>query len=323
MRTLNASKQMTTGLGLVLAGFALTEAGMLTGDYVPIMGRDDADNVEADRRRLSGQPPLSIKIDGTAHSLSAFAQFAPLLAFGHAIAMEHKVQKEKGQSMVTPDAMARVAGRTALAAGRTIAEFPMLQGVKNITDSFSGDRAGDLGSYLGREAASFIPASSLMAAGARTIDPLGARKAEGFTQSLKERIPFMREDLPAKVGPMGEVTPNMDPFSQLFSPTRPRRVQNDQLHQSLDQIGFYPSNGEQGADESYADYSARRQQEGPNEQGLLQSVLDGGDGWSYVGKAAVDSLNATGDWRFPLRSALSRQRQAVKAERLSRRPVTP
>lgn len=317
-RTMNVAKMTTTGAGLIVAGYALTMSGQLTGDYVAPMARDDADAEEANRRKLSGQPPLSIRLGNRAHSLSAFGQFAPLLALGHAFAIEAQQEHASNTSL-----LANSAGRGMLAGGRTVMEFPMLQGIKNMTDALSGEKAGDVPGYLGREAASFIPASSAVAATARVLDPVGKRKPEGFTQSIMERLPGLRERLPAQVGPMGEVPERVSATELLFDPTRPQRLNTGPLYSALDEIGFYPTAGRRDPGESYADYSTRRQQEGTMERALLEDVLRGGqEGWSYVSTAASDSLDATGNWKFPLQSALSRQRTLVTNERNSRR-LTP
>lgn len=348
-RIMNAGKQLSVGAGLIAAGYMLTEAGVLTGDYVPVSARDDEDTEDAKRDALVNQPPLSIKIGDTAHSLSAFAQFAPLLALGHALAQTVREERAKGLNVLSAVAAqpGKVAKRAFGSTVRTMAEFPLLQGVKQAGDLMSGQNGFDLGKYAGQQASSMIPLASGVASLARVTDPIGKRKVEGFTDALQERIPFARWNVPAQVGPLGEVTPRANPFAALLSPTRPQVMNTDPLHQALDQIGFYPTAAQKlrqdspesygrlaerfGAenvrpmldeDESYADYSVRRQQEGAAEQSLLDAVLAGDPaGWRYVGDNARKEFQETGDWRVPLRAALSAQRRAVTTERNLRRPT--
>jgi len=348
-RIMNAGKQLSVGAGLIAAGYMLTEAGVLTGDYVPVSARDDEDTEDAKRDALMNQPPLSIKIGDTAHSLSAFAQFAPLLALGHALAQTVREERAKGLSVLGAVAAqpGKVAKRAFGSTVRTMAEFPLLQGVKQVGDLLGGQNGFDLGKYAGQQASSMIPLASGVASLARVTDPIGKRKVEGFTDALQERIPFARWNVPAQVGPLGEVTPRANPFAALLSPTRPQVMNTDPLHQALDQIGFYPTAAQKlrqdspesygrlaerfGAenvrpmlneDESYADYSVRRQQEGAAEQSLLDAVLAGDPaGWRYVGDGARKEFQETGDWRVPLRAALSAQRRAVTTERNLRRPT--
>lgn len=311
-RITNISKQLSTGVGMVAGGFVLTMMGRMTGDYVPPMGMDDEERDEASKRRLTGQGPLTIKVGNKAYSLNAFAQFAPLLAIGHALAMESKREAEAGDGNV----VGRVAGRASLAAGRTIMDFPLLQGAKNATDFLSGERAGGFGRWAGREVASAIPYGAGVASIARATDPVAKRDPETFGEAIKERLPGLRQSVAPKVGPLGETTPRVGLVEGLISPGRPQSVRTGPLYTALEETGTYPSAAKKLEGETKHEYAARRQQEGEAERQLLQGILDGEDeAWAFLAPSARRQFEETGDWNRLLRSALSRQRTAVTKQR--------
>lgn len=333
-RIRNAADQLTTGAGLITAGFMLSAAGTLSGEYVPTTGMDESEREASRKRGTRGQGALTLRVGKQSHSLASLGQFAPLLALGHALYMESDAEKgqgvvaslgEMGKTFATKPM--QTMGRATAAAARTVTEFPMLQGAKNAIELLSGEKAGDFGTYLGREASTFIPAGSAVAAVGRAMDPIGPRKPEGFSEAIKERIPGLRESVPPKVGPMGETYGNVGPLDALFSPTRPQTVSSGPLYDALDKVEFYPTapkkygetvlpDGRRVPAETGAQHADRRQKEGKVERDLLTALMKYDEGaWSLVGDAAVEQFNQTGDWGVVLDAALSRQRSLLSRQR--------
>jgi hypothetical protein len=250
--------------------------------------------------------------------MAAFAQFAPLLAMGHALHAAHKEEEDAGLGIVEriKKRGPEVAGRAALATGRTVTEFPLMQGAKNAIEMFSGEKAGNIGTWLGREASSFIPASSAVAATARIADPVGSRKPETFNESIMERLPVLRERIAPKVGVLGEVPGKADFISQLVSPTRPTKVNTGPLYDALENVGLYPTAARKDEGETERQYAERRIPEGENERALLQGLLDGNrEAWRFVTPTAARKFEETGDWKELLSGALSRQRSTLSNAR--------
>lgn len=307
VRTNGLAKQLSTGVGVITAGFTLAQAGVLTGDYVDPMGREASERDEANRQKLTGQGPLTIRVGDKAHSVAAFAQFAPLLAMGHALYQEHKRQEEAGDGF----SIGNFAGRSLASTARTAVEMPLLQGAKNAME-LAESKGSDLGKFLGREAASMVPYSSALAATARATDPIAKRDPETFAESMQERLPGLRDNVAPKVGPLGEVTERVGVLESVLSPTRPTRVRGGDLYAALEGHKFYPSSPPKREGETSHQYAARRRQEGESERALLEALVKGDPrAWDFVSPQAKRQFRKDRDYRALLAAALRKQRGAV------------
>lgn len=268
-RITGATKQLTTGAGMVGLGFLWTKMGMLSGDYVEPQARDDAERDEAGERQLTGQGPLTLRVGDTAHSLSGFAQFAPLLAMGHALALESALSEDDPENVVPLGTrVGSIAERAAAATLRTVREFPLIQGVENLSRVTEG-----VGKYLGREAASLIPYGAGVAVAARIADPVARRETDSFSAAIKERIPGLRDDLPARVNPLGDVAVRPGAAAALAAPTRPQHLMTGPVADELQRIKVFPSMPTRLPSESRAAYSARVQTEGPMVKSILEELF--------------------------------------------------
>lgn len=314
-RTKVAGRQATTGLGAIGMGYMLARSGQLTGEYVEPAGASPEERQEMARQRLTGQAPLTLKIGDTAYSLAPFAFMIPGIVVGAALA-----EASKDDDFEVAD----VAGKAALTMGRTIADLPMMQGVKNVTELGQGN----IGVKLGREAAGFIPFSSAIASAGRAMDPTVKRKPETFGEAIKERLPVLRESVAPAVGPLGEVLTRERSVGSvvnvLANPFRPAPVRTGALYDALQQLEAYPTAGPRRTagetKETQARYAERRQIEGPQEQALLEALLAGDPrAWAFVPAGARRKFLTAGQrgeteqgaWRELLSSALSAQRSAV------------
>lgn len=319
-------RQLTSGIGAMVAGYQLAKAGLLTQEYVDPRTATPEQREEMQRRQLTGQAPLTLRIGDTAYSLAPFATLIPALAIGAAMA---DAAKDEDATFT------RTMGRGAQSALRTIGQLPVLQGAETLTEVLTG-RAKP--ATFGREVATFIPFSSAIAAAGRGMDEVGRRRPETFAEGIKERLPFLREQVAPEVGVFGETTPSAGLATTLFSPLRQQRVRTGGLYDILQELDVSPTRPAKREGETQAAYAARRGEEGANERALLEDLLAGNpQAWRFVPagakrafRADVEAGNPQEAWRGALRAALSSQRKEVtgyakqQAERQARREgLTP
>ena len=320
-RTKILGRQLTTGFGGIAAGYALAKAGLLTQEYVDPRTATPEQREEMQRRQLTGQAPLTLRIGDTAYSLAPFATIIPALAIGASFA---DAAKDEDATFV------RTLGRGGQSALRTIGQLPVLQGAETLTEVLTG-RARP--ATFGREVATFLPFSSAIAAAGRGMDEIGKRRPETFAEGIKERLPFLRESVAPEVGVFGETTPSAGLATTLFSPLRQQRVRTGGLYDILQELDVSPTKPPKRTGETQATYAARRGQEGVNEMALLEDLLAGNpQAWKFVPPSAKRTFRADVQdgkvqeaWRGALRAALSSQRKEVtgyakqQAERQARR----
>lgn len=324
-RTKVLGRQLSTGATSIAAGYILARAGMLTQEYVEPKGATAEEREEMKRRQLTGQAPLTLKIGDTSYSLAPFATLIPGVAIGAAWA-----NAAKDEDIGFAGKLGRGAVRAAASMGRTIADLPVLQGMESFTRLVSGQgRVAD----IGREAATFIPFSSAIAATGRGMDEIGKRRPETVAEGFMERIPILRERVAPEVGVFGETTPSAGLATTLFSPLRQQRVRTGGLYDILQELDVSPPKPPKRTGETQATYAARRGQEGVNEMALLEDLLAGNpQAWKFVPPSAKRTFRADVQdgkvqeaWRGALRAALSSQRKEVtgyakqQAERQARR----
>lgn len=317
-RTRVLGRQLTTGVGAVSAGYLLAQFGRLTGQYVDPMGASPEEREEIARQRLTGQAPLTLRVGDRSYSLAPFAFLIPGLVAGAALHDAFKDDDFEVGKFVTTSAKT---------IGRTVADLPMMQGVKNFSELLSSER--NWGVTAGREAAGFLPFSSVIAATARATDPESAkRRPETFTEAIKERLPGLRSEVAPAVGPMGEVIPGPSTLAErinaMTNPFRPAPVRTGALYEMLQELEAYPAGAKRrtagDVKESERQYAERRQLEGPEERALLQGLLEQDPvAWASVPEGARRKFFTSvergqtekGAWRELLSAALQQQRKSV------------
>lgn len=180
-----------TGSSFLMLGVMLMKEGLMTGNSVS--------DVEA----AQGKKPHSILINGRWHDLTRIPGPGTLMAMGG------QAYQDMSRAEATSDKIA--AG--AFANIRVIADQPMVSGLSGLTDVIrekgsskepGRDFAGKAGKYVARQTASVIPTGVSQLAGA--LDDK-VRAPEGIVETVKSRIPGLRETVPAKQDVLGrEIT---------------------------------------------------------------------------------------------------------------------
>jgi hypothetical protein len=262
--TRNLSKQVTTGVGGITVGYLLHQAGMLTPDDTPMQGATPEEREEMKRRQLTGEAPLSLKFGDESYSLSYLGTLAPALALGAAFSQAQKDDVAQG--------LGTIAATATKATARTFLDMPLLQGAKNLIDTFSGPPK-KLGVRVGREVGTFVP--SAVAALGRGMDVTPRRTPETFGEAVMERVPVLREQLAPTPGPFGEMQEGVGVLRSLFDPTRPRKIRTGGIYDQLQQLEVYPGQRARRPEETAQAYFERRQREGEQEKAVLEGILSG------------------------------------------------
>jgi len=260
----NLARGATTGAGGIAAGFALHQAGILSPGYAPSRGATDAEREEMQRRALTGESPLSLRIGDTSMSIGYLGTLAPALAIGAAMSQAVKDDVEKG--------IGTVAIPAAKTTARTFLDMPLLKGVSGLAD-IAAQGPDRIPVELGKMAGSFVP--SVVAAMARGTDPLQRARPETFGEAIKERIPGLREELAPKLGAFGETQEGVGVLRSLFDPTRPQKIRTGGIYDALERLEVYPGQRARREGESAEQYTARRAYEGQRERQVLEQILSG------------------------------------------------
>lgn len=188
----------STGTAIIMLGYKLGAAGLMTG-----MSEDDRGKRERDK--AAGRSPGAVlnPLTNTWHQVAAVSPIGNLLTIGASIAREHtrKLKNEDDR-----------AANYLKAAGKTIAEQPMLSTVKDVTEALESPKK--ISSFGGRMAGSFVP--TLVSDVGELIDTR-RENVPGFKAQIQKRVPIWRESLPEAKDVFGERLE--DRATSLFDPT--------------------------------------------------------------------------------------------------------
>jgi hypothetical protein len=257
------------GAALIGLGAYLYSEGKASGPYQAGQ-RGDAEN----DRDLAGIETGMVKVGNEWKSLLPFGPDGMLMNMGAAIAAQ--IKEDVTESAATKAVNATTAaGRSTYA---SLKDLPMVQTLSDLDETFRSGRENvtrGAGELAARVATSFIPASSLLAASGRAIDPIQSlRDPQGWVETAQERLPFLRERVPAKLGPFAETTPNPGGIRTLADPfrTTPGRDSDQTIRWLMDNDVRVPRPAKR-KDETREAYLARRKEEGPLEKRVLDEMV--------------------------------------------------
>lgn len=194
----------TFGPAAIGAGYALSKAGAITGNY-------PTDSKEKALWKSEGKQANSVRVGNRWYSLNYMQPFGTLLGIGDQI---H--QDEKAGSSPT-DIISNASGRAA----KSIESQSFLQGIDGLLSAVN-DPQQFAKTYVNSSVSSVVP--NFIRTGARATDPL-QRQTNGITDALKGTIPGVRESLPASQDMFGApLKANDNAFNQLFNPLRPSKA---------------------------------------------------------------------------------------------------
>ena len=186
-----------TGTGLVALGIALTQHNLLSGDY------PKNDPKEQQRWRAQGITPNSVKLGNTWVSLNYLGPVGLLFNAGR------NMEQAKDQG-----SMARV-GASIGGLGQGLLGQSFLQGFSGFSDAITNPEQ-NIKSYVNSQGSSIVPAISNDAA---NLTDKFQRQADTLTESVKNRIPGLRETNKIKQdvygNPLTQPTTGINPISPL------------------------------------------------------------------------------------------------------------
>jgi hypothetical protein len=233
-----------TGAGLIMLGWKLHQAGVLTGFA-------DTDPDQRNRDIAAGRTPGAVlnPYTNTWHQIAAFTPVGALLTLGATLDREWN-RPLKNESK-------RSGNVAAAAITQTIAQQPLLTGAKDISEAIT--RPGSTGERAGRIAGSFVPT---IASDIGEFADTTRREGKGFTAQIRKRIPGLRNSLPPAVDVLGR--PLEDRRTAAFDPTLTSSAKDktDPLMRELVRLDVGLSAPHQNDDESLADYTERKAKAG-------------------------------------------------------------
>lgn len=231
----------TTGTALILLGYKLGEAGLMTGLFEDEPGKRARDFA-------AGRTPGAILIGDAWHQVSAFAPFGTLLAVGASLAREAG-QERKDESRT----FEKVAG----VATQAVAQQPLLIGAKEIGGALT--QPGTAPEKAGKLAGSFVPTIVSDVGG---LTDRVRREGKGFAGKVQQRIPGLRNRLPEATDALGRKIE--DRKTAFFDPTLTSTAKDktDPLMRELVRLDMGISAPTKRRDESEADHRDRKRRAG-------------------------------------------------------------
>lgn len=244
------------GATLFWFGYHLAGQGHATGPLNP--------GAQLNAARQMGAQPSAVQLGIQWLQLGRLSPAGNLMAAGAALRafLERSPNTDLAQKAV----------QTGLTVGRTVLDQPFVMGVKNIAEAAQdigqqdapdiiGSGRTALGRFAQNTAASFVPAG--VSALARAIDPT-VRRPRTYGEALKSRVPFLSEQVPPLVNPLGK--PVTRPgnlgerlFHAMFDPTNASPdLRGDPVIRELADAGYTVPAERQASGESSASW-ARRQ----------------------------------------------------------------
>jgi len=206
----------TLGTGLGYGGFELGKNGLYTGSL-------PSDETERNLWELQGKTPNSILIGGKYYNLDKISPLGYILAGGANLA--------QGSATGLPGV-----GEASLQTIKGLKDMTFLQGMSNVINAFDDPkRYGQ--NLLSSQISSFIPA--IVAASARQADPIkrdvkGEGVFDGIENSVMNRIPGLKDNLPAKRDSLGNELQYEG--NQFFNPFKPSTARTDSVTQELGRL---------------------------------------------------------------------------------------
>lgn len=192
-RVVDLAMKQVTGLGMLALGADLYRKGLMTGEF-------PQNPTEREQWRLEGKRPESLLVGGQWLPISRISPFGNMMTMGASVVQN---AEEGGQAPTLMGALAEAAmspGESALTISRSLLNQPMVTGPKELLEAATGRQKGEVETYLGNLAGSFVP--SIVAQAARTEGV--QRQPQSLTESITSRIPGMQETAPARLNIFGE-----------------------------------------------------------------------------------------------------------------------
>lgn len=188
-----------TGTGAIALGIALTQHNLISGDY------PKNDPKEAARWKAEGITPNSVNIGGHWISLNYLGPLGLLFNAGN------QLETSKGTG-----AVAKV-GSTLAGLGQGLLGQSFLQGFTGFSDALS-DPQRSAKTFINSQTSSVVPSVVNDAANA---SDRWQRQADNVPQSIKNRIPGLRETNPVKSDVYGNNLPNPNFGLNQINPFKP------------------------------------------------------------------------------------------------------
>ncbi|HEU0179433.1 MAG TPA: hypothetical protein VFV58_34815 [Blastocatellia bacterium] len=233
-----------TGAGLIMLGWKLHQAGVLTGFA-------DTDPDQRNRDTASGRTPGAVlnPYTNTWHQIAAFTPVGALLTLGATLDREWnrplKNESKRGGNVA------------AAAVTQTVAQQPLLTGAKDISEAIT--RPGSVSERAGRIAGSFVPT---IVSDVGDLTDSERREGKGFAAQVERRIPGLRNSLPPATDVLGR--PLEARKTNFFDPTLTSSAKDktEPLMRELVRLDVGLSAPHQNEDESLKDYTERKAKAG-------------------------------------------------------------
>lgn len=277
------------GLPLVLLGWKLAEAGLMTGTRQEEAGLR---NIE----EAAGRLPGAILVNGEWRQVSPFSPGGAVLTIG--ATLQRESTERMRDELKRPDKLAAVGAKAVM-------EHPFLQGIDQAISAMQNP-GRRLESYIASTAGSFVPTIVNDVGTATDGQRRDARRdslPESVGAAVASRVPGVRTALPVRRDVFGKA--GQENRAAAVDPTIGSRNKPDSFAQELLRIGVGISDPQRKPGESIADWTLRRTLVG----GLIQEELR-----NVIATPKYQGLADREAKALVIRKAITRAREKAKRE---------
>lgn len=226
----NAAQDLAVAKMVAGTALAITFAGLAAEGYAT--GAGPTDPRQAEMWRLAGNQANSVRIGDMWYQVN---RLGPLgLLVGTAADM-FDVAHEASQAD-----MSAMAGAFLKSIGKNFLDESFMAGPAEFMRAVQNpDSYGN--QYVQQFVASFVPYSVGMTQIARALDPY-QRQVRGYTDAIKNKIPWYSETLLPRRDVWGNPMPNASAFGgRAISAIYEQQISNDPVNRAMENLGIYPA----------------------------------------------------------------------------------
>jgi hypothetical protein len=195
------------GIPVVAAGFALAQAGEITGDY-------PNDSREQKLWKENGKQPYSVRVGDKWYSLNYLQPFGTILSVGRQVSDDIKDGKSAAEAWMTATATA----------AQSVSDQSFLRGLNGVMSAIN-DPERSMGQFAKSTAGSVVP--NFIRSFSTASDSVQRETKDAF-DAVKGSIPGLRQTLPEKQGMFGNTLESKGSFADMYlNPLSPSRIKNE------------------------------------------------------------------------------------------------
>lgn len=306
-KTVEQLGRSSIGATAIITGYYLAERGLTSGSM--------PQGSERDQMYLEGRTPNSVLVGNRWMGVERISPMGNLLLLGAAL---HDLKNDP--EFVAEEGRKRSVGEVALGGvasiGKTITEQSYMQGMNLALDALSEEHKAN--AFAKNLAGSVVP--NIVRQASNVADPVmrntdGEGLAEEMVNSVQNRVPGLKDNLPARIDQFGRPVPREGGLKEMLDPFRSSvdERSKSEVIAELSRVNATLPARKQKEGETLEQYTERAAQEGQEAYRLIQYVIQS-PGYEAAPHAARELVKWHPDYRGRSVQQVAAELQAKQIE---------